>query len=104
MFRDLWGTCTLPIPAPHRHIAWRSEGPLLCLLTGRWIAASHIAATPSIAEEHVWPPTVDSRVEGYDEVRHEEAHRWNEPSLSNMASWGTAFAATHDAARDGQRE
>jgi hypothetical protein len=37
MVRDLWGTCTLPIPAPHRHISWYSQGPLLCLLTGRWV-------------------------------------------------------------------
>jgi hypothetical protein len=59
MFRDLWGTCTLPIPAPHRHIAWRSEGPLLCLLTGRWIPVSLITTNCSLDEEEVSPTRQD---------------------------------------------
>src|SRR5215470_7921510 len=40
--RDLWGTCLLPIPAPHRHIAWQHDGPFLCLLTNWWVPESAI--------------------------------------------------------------
>ena len=47
MFFEVWGTCVLPIPAPHRHIAWFSQGPFLCLLTGWWIPQSMIAANDS---------------------------------------------------------
>ena len=40
--RELWGTCLLPIPAPHCHIAWASQGPFLCLLTNWWLPESAI--------------------------------------------------------------
>lgn len=45
--RDLWGTCLLPIPAPHRHIAWQDDGPFLCLLTNWWVPESAILVKAS---------------------------------------------------------
>jgi hypothetical protein len=75
MFRDLWGTCTLPIPAPHRDIARRSEGPLLYLLTGHWVPASLITTNCLLDVDEVWP----HRRKG----PREEARLCAEPQRSN---------------------
>ena len=57
MLFEVWGTCLLPIPAPHRHIAWFSQGPFLCLLTGWWMPQSMIAANDS-CDPQMDPPAL----------------------------------------------
>ena len=47
ILRELWGTCLLPIPAPHRHVAWENQGAFLCLLTNWWIPESAIVVRAS---------------------------------------------------------
>jgi len=72
MLRELWGICPFPVVAPHRHIAWGSDGAFLCLLTGLWMSESMIAVNGSAekileAAAHSKPVAASSR----------DSARWN---------------------------